>query len=135
MRGQMQKVAAVEKRNNPDARGQQMFIQVFDFFMQKIEHVIGVCAFAQEHNAFDHVAVIEHFPVFAVDGARNLAQPDLWTLRDIGEIANADGGSVLGFDEGLPDIGSVSEEPHGANVHLLITGLNKAAASIDVVAC
>ena len=48
----------------------------------RVQRGVGVRALAQQHDAFDHVVVVDDLAVGAMDRLADLAQPDLRPLRD-----------------------------------------------------
>ena len=59
VRREVHQIAAIEKGNDLHARRQKMIVQIVDFFMQRRQHGVAVRAFAQQHNAFDGVGIID----------------------------------------------------------------------------
>src|SRR5579872_617998 len=80
MRGVMHQVTAVEKGDDLHAGGQNVVVQFLHFFVDALQGGIGRRAFAQEHDSGDNVIVVDDLSIFAVNGARELAETNFWTL-------------------------------------------------------
>src|ERR1039458_3426618 len=113
--GEVNQDAAVEERHNFHAGGQDVIVELVHLFMDRVEGFVGVGAFAKQHDAFHHVAVIDHFAIGAVDGLADLAEADLGALRDGGDIGDANGRAVLRLDDGLFDVANGLELAYGAD--------------------
>ena len=94
---------------------------------------VRVGAFAQQHDAGDHVVVVDDLAVLAADRAGELAQPDLRPLRHHGDILHAQRRAVLGREHRVLDVVHVADQAHFAHVDLLQAGFDEAAAGVDVV--
>src|SRR6266851_1903045 len=64
-----------------------------------------------------------------------LAQPDLWTLRDDRDILHPQRSSAFGHDDRVRDILYVSDQAHFPNIDLLQTRLDEAPARVSIVVC
>ena len=73
------------------------------------------------------------FPVGAMDGPAELAEPDLRTLQDCGNVLDPHRRAVLRRDDGLFNVFRRSHKPHGAHVDLLGARLDETAARIHVI--
>src|SRR5277367_2008493 len=67
MRGKVHQVIAVEEGNNLHSRRQNMLVQFFDFGVNSIQRVIGLSAFAHQHDTFHYVVVINYFAIGAMN--------------------------------------------------------------------
>ena len=72
-------------------------------------------------------------PVRAPDRFSDLAQPDLWSLRNHRDIPYTHRSSVLSFQDRGADVVRISHQANGANVVRLLAAFNEAAACIHVV--
>src|SRR5580704_15595519 len=94
-----------------------------------------ISAFAEQHDALDHVVIVNNLTVSSMYGAGHMAQANLFALLHYSNVLNAKSSSGLSLQYRLLDILHVSVEPDFANIHLLQSGLDKTAACIDVVVC
>jgi hypothetical protein len=101
VRGEMHQVAAVEKWNDLHALGQNVAVQFRDLLVNEVQRFVGPRALAQQHDAGDHVVVVQDFAVGAVNRLGELPQPDLRTLRHGGDVGDPQGRAVLGLDHGI----------------------------------
>ncbi len=62
-----------------------------------------------------------------------LAQPDLWTLRDNRDIFHPQRSSAFGHDHGVGDILYVPDQTHFTNINLLQAGFDEAPAGVGIV--
>ena len=83
-------IAAIDERNHLHARGQNGVVQFLHLLVNSLQRRVGVGAFAQQRDAGNHIVVIDELSVFVPDRPGELAQPDLRTLRDDGDILHAD---------------------------------------------
>jgi hypothetical protein len=101
--------------------------------VNSLQRRVGVGAFAQQRNPGNHIVVIDELSILVPDRPRELAQPDLRTLRHHGDISHADGSAVLGRDHRVLDVLYVPDQAHFLNIDLLQAGFDKAAAGVGVV--
>ena len=94
--GQMNQVAAVEERDHLHAGRKNAVVQLLHFLVDRHERRVGLGALAQQHDAGDHVVVIDDLSIRQVPRPRELAQPDLGALLHHGDIAHPQRGAVLG---------------------------------------
>ena len=87
VRGVVHQVAAVEKRNDLHARRQDVLVQLLHLLVDGLQRRVGIGALAQQHDAFDHVVVVDDLAVRAMNRLADLAQPDLRALRHRGDVA------------------------------------------------
>jgi hypothetical protein len=130
----MHEVAAIEERHNLDAGRQDVIVELLDLRLDGLQRGVRLGALPQQHDAFDHIAVVHESAVGPMNRLANLTQPDLGPLRDRGHIADAERRAILGLDHRLldvPDAGHHAERPH---IDLLQPLLDEAAAGIHVVA-
>ena len=136
-------LGAIEKRLNGYALGQDAVIQLLDFLMDAIEHRVGVVALLEEDDPFDCVGIVDDL-VVVIDGlallhsgrlagAADLAEADLRSLRNGGDVLDGDGRAVGGFDDGVLNILHAGVETQRLHIDLLRTLLNKASAAVGVV--
>ena len=57
-----------------------LFVQLLHLVVNAVQRGVGFGAFAQQHDAFDHVVVVDDLAVRAVNRLADLAQPDLRAL-------------------------------------------------------
>jgi hypothetical protein len=88
-----------------------VLVQLFHLGVNGFQRGIGFGAFAQQHDAFDDVVVVDDLAVLAVNRLADAAQPDLGPLHDRGDISNVNGRAVLSLEDGLSDVLDVVEEP------------------------
>ena len=81
VRGVVHQIAAIEKRNDLHARRQDVLVEPLDLGVNAVQRRRRIRALAQEHDAFDHIVVIDHHAVGAVDGLADLPQTNLRPLR------------------------------------------------------
>ncbi len=131
--GEVHQAAAVEERNHLDAGRQNVMVQLIDLGVNRVENGVGVGALAQQNDALDHVAVVDHLAVGAMDRFADLAQADFRPLRNRAEILHPDGRAVHRLDHGIGDVVNTAYESDRAHVDLLQAGFDEAAARVDVV--
>ena len=68
-----------------------------------------------------------------MDRLGELSEPDLRSLIHGGDVANAQRRPVAGLDHGVVDIPNGFDQPYRANIDLLQSRLNEAAAGIHIV--
>src|SRR5260370_12788787 len=91
----MNKVAAVKEWRDLHTGRKDAVIQLFDLFMNGLKGFICVCAFAQQHDSFDHVPIVKHAAVGPMNRFADLPEANLWTLRDRRDVSHTESGSVL----------------------------------------
>src|SRR5713226_768740 len=64
-----------------------------------------------------------------------LAQPDLWALRDDRDILHPQRSSAFGHDDRVRDVLYVPDQTHFPNIDLLQAGFDKAPARVGIVVC
>ncbi len=68
-----------------------------------------------------------------MNGSGELAKPDLWTLRNHGNVLHSDRRTVLGDDDRPFDVLYAVDQSHGAHVNLLQTFLYETSACVHVI--
>src|ERR1700752_3322423 len=131
----MNKVATVKKRGDFHARRKNLVIQLPDLLVDGDERFVGVRALAKENDAFHNVLVIQDGAVGAVDGPADLAEAYSWCLCDARNIFHANRRAILRFDNRARDVVHIREQTDSANVDLLKTCLDEAAARVHIVIC
>ncbi len=101
--------------------------------MEAAQGFVGVGAFSKERDARYDIGVVDELSVLAADGAGELAEADLGTLGDDGDVAHVEWSAVFREDHGVFDVVGVTNEADFADVDLLHAGLDKAAAGVGVV--
>ena len=110
-----------------------MIVHLLNLFVEGFKGRIGIGSFAEQDDAGDDVIIVDDLPVFAVDGASELTQPYLRTLRNHGNISHAKRRSVLGEDDSLLNVMNLIDQSDLADIDLLQAFLNEAAAGIRIV--
>ena len=108
---------------------------VVEFFHRRVNpvHRCGrVCALAHEHNAFDHVVIVNHDAVATMNRSSNLSQSNPGPLGDNGNVLDAYRCALLRFQHSLFNILDIPHQSHRANVDLLGAFFNKAATGVCV---
>ncbi len=145
--GEMEEIAAIEERDDLHAGRENVIVEFLHLGVDSLEGGVGVLALLEEDDAFDDVVVVDELAVLAVNllrthvagavfrlaGLADLAEADLWTLNDAGDVGDADGRAVGGFEDSLLDVVDVGEEANFLHVDLLIALLDEAAAGVDVI--
>ena len=108
MGGVVHQLAAVDEGNNFHARRQDVIVQLLHFCVNALQRRFRVGALAHGHDAGNHVVVVDDLAVFAVDGARELAQPDLRPLRHHRDILHAQRRAALGGEDRVFDVVDVA---------------------------
>ena len=90
-------------------------------------------ALAQQHDARDHVVVIDDVAVGQMPRPPELAQPHLGALFHHADVANAQGRAVLGGEHGVGDVLHIAHQAHFAHIDLLRACLDEIAAAVDIV--
>ena len=86
--GVVDQIAAIEERNDLHAGRQDVIVQLLHFFVDRLQRGVGFGAFAQQHDAFHHIVVVDDLAVGAMNRLADLAQPDLRPLRHRGDVAD-----------------------------------------------
>src|SRR6267378_4943930 len=131
----MQQVAAVKHRNDLHSGWKDMPIEFLHLFVYGRECFIGICPFAQEHDALDHIVVVDHLSVGPMNGFSILSQTNLWPLLHLSDIPNTERGPVLCVNDRIGYVFDGSDEAYGAHVQLLQPRFNKTAAGIYATVC
>ena len=108
-------------------------IQLVYFLVNALQDRIGVIAFLQQHDAFHRVGIVDDGAVGAVRGAADLAEANLGSLHDGGDVLDADRRAVLRLDHGVLDVLHGAVEAERLHVDLLRALFDKAAAAVGVV--
>ncbi len=95
VRGVMHQVAAVEERNDLHAGRQDVIVQFFDLVVNAGQRGVGIGAFAQQHDAFHHIVVVNNLAIGAVNGFADLAQADFGALHHRRDIPDRQRRAVL----------------------------------------
>src|SRR5208282_1496411 len=103
-------------------------IQFLHFRVDALQGCVGCGIFPQQNYAGDDVVVIDDFSVLAVNRARELAKPDLWTLRNNRNVFDPDGRAIFGQDDRAFDILGAVDQSDGTYVDLLQTFLDEASS-------
>ena len=98
--GEGDQIGAGEEGLDPDAVGEKAVVGLVDLVVNAGEDGVGVFAFLTKDDTFDGVGIVEDGAVGEACGAADLAQANLGTLGDNGDVANVDGRAVGGFDDG-----------------------------------
>ena len=133
MRGVTDQVAAVKIRDDLHARRQHVAINVVHLFVQGYQGLFGVGSFAQQHDALNHVIVIYNFAVLARQRFAEFSQPDFCALRNLGDIANADGRAILRLQHGGAHVVNRLHQAHNANVEGLLASFNEASSGVHII--
>ena len=80
--GVMHQIAAVEKGNHLHAGRKNMIVQLLDLRVDALQRRVRIRALPQQHDAGDHVIVVDDLSVLQMPRSRELAQPDLRPLCD-----------------------------------------------------
>jgi len=131
--GEVHELAAVEERNDFDAWGQDLVVQLVNFLMNGDESFVGIGAFAEEDNTFDDVVVINDGAIRFVNCLPYLSQANARALRDGCDIFHAEDRAVFSRDGGLFDVRDIGEEADDADVDLLEAGFDETAAGVGIV--
>src|SRR5580700_1417701 len=75
-------VVAVEVRDDFHSRWKYVVVELLDHCVDTLKHLRGVCSFAEKHNTFHHVVIVLDHAIGPMDCFPNLAETDLWPLRD-----------------------------------------------------
>src|SRR5579883_1654065 len=129
----VQQIAAIQHRNNLDARRQETVIELFHFLVDGIQGRLLLRAFAHQNDALNDVRFIDNAPVLHVVGPSHVTQPDLRPLSHFADIFYAKSRSCLRLQNRIFNVAGGREKPECSDVHLLKAHFHKAAAGIDVV--
>ncbi len=109
MRREVDQVAAVEEGNDLHSRREEMVVEVIHFLVERGQHRVPVCPFAQQNDSLHRIGLIDNRAILPVSRLSDLSQPDLWPLRYERDLTDVDGRTVLRFENRLPDISYVAE--------------------------
>ena len=90
VRGVVDQIAAIQERHHLDARRQDVAVQLLHLGVDALQCGIRFRAFAQQHDAFHHVVVVDDLPVGAMYRLAVLPEPDLRALRHGGDVPDPD---------------------------------------------
>jgi reverse gyrase len=79
--GEVHQIAAVDERNDLHAGRQNVIVQFLHFLVNSLQRRVRLGAFAQQHDAGNHIVVIDDLSVLVPDRPGELAQADLRALR------------------------------------------------------
>ncbi len=117
--GKGHKLRAIEERFDLDALGQNVRVDVVNFFVNALQNRVGVVAFLQQHNAFHGVGIIDNCAVRVVPCAANLAQANLRSLLNDSNVLDANRRTIRGFDDGVFNVLNTMEEAERLHIDLL----------------
>src|ERR1700729_3581364 len=106
----MQQIAAIQERDDLPSRRQDLRIELVDLLVDTNQGGIGVVALLQQDDAFDHIVVIKDLVVLQPNGLAYLAQADLRSLLDGGNVPDLQSSSVGRFELGLFNVVDVPVE-------------------------
>ena len=86
--GVVHQIAAVEERNDLHAGRQDVLVQFLHFLVNGLQRRVGLRAFAQQHDAFHHIVVVDDLAVLPVNRFADLPQPDLRPLLTPRDVAD-----------------------------------------------
>src|ERR1700693_899072 len=69
-----------------------------------------------------------------MEGARELAEPDLRALGHDGDILDSERSAILGREDCVFDIADVSDQSNFTDINLLLAGFDETAPCIRIVA-
>jgi hypothetical protein len=72
--------------------------------MYGYESLIGVSALAQENDSFHGIVAVNYRAVRSSNSFADLAQANLWTLQDCGNVLHTNRCTVLRLDQRLLDV-------------------------------
>ena len=85
----MHQVASVQMRNYFHAWRQEMIVEEIHLLVQSFKHIIGIRAFAQQHESGHHVGIV-HDPFGPVMNCfADLAQSDFGSLLNHSDFAHS----------------------------------------------
>ena len=131
--GEVQQVASVDEGDNLHALRQNLVVQFLYFLMDAFQHGLCIVALLQHGDARNYIVVIDDSSVLAVIRLAKLAKPDLRSLRNDGYVFDPERRAGLGGNDGVLDVLDVLDQADFANVDLLQSGLDEAAACIGIV--
>src|SRR5579859_2882166 len=104
MRGVVNQIVAIQVWNDLYAFGKYLLIQLAHHGVKRFQHRSRVGSLAQKDDALDNIVVIENHAVFAMNRLPDLAQTNLWPLRDLSDVLDSQRGPVLGLEYRLLDV-------------------------------
>src|ERR1700722_5245597 len=129
----MKQLGPIKEGDDSYAARKNIVVQLLDFFMNSLQGRLCIRAFPQQKNAGAYIIVVHHDSIFAMNRSPELPEPDLWPLRDNSNVLDPQGGAGLGQDHRVFNVSYISDQTYFANVKLLQTRLDKAAAGIGIV--
>ena len=107
---------------------------MLDFGFDALESRISIVALLQQHLAFDQVGIVDNVAgLFVAIRFADLAQANLGSLLDDGDIFHANVRTIDRHDDRVFDVLDISVQALCLNVDLLGTSLDKAAAAVGIV--
>ena len=86
----LHKIAAIDERDDLDARGQNVVVEFVHLLVDPYERVVRIGAFAQEDRCRHHIVIVNDLAVFTADRPPELTQTNLRALRHDGDILHAE---------------------------------------------
>src|SRR5580700_3219378 len=97
-------VASVDERYDLDPRRKYALIEFLHFGVESFERSFRICAFPHRYPRRNHVIIIDYGAILAMNGPSELAQTDLRSLSNRGNISDPQRRSVLGHDDRIFDV-------------------------------
>ena len=102
-------IVAIQVGNDLDAPREDFLVEPADHGVNSFQSGCRIRSFAHEDDALDHIVVVYHHAIRAVNGLPDLPETDLGSLRDDRDVADPQGRAVLRFDHGLVDVLNVAD--------------------------
>ncbi len=132
VRGVVNQIVAVQIRNDLYAGRKDVLIQPLHHGVKIFQHGGRVGALAQKDDALDHIVVVHHRPVRAMDRFADLAETNLRTLGHLRDVLHPQRRAILRLDDGLLDVLDALDQADGAHIDLLRALLNEASTGVGV---
>src|SRR5579862_8564825 len=95
MRGEVDQIRSIEKRNYLYSFGQNFVIELLDLGLDTLQSRIGIVTLLQQHLPLNHVWLVDNCVRPRVSpSSTDLSQADLRALVDDGNVLNANGRAV-----------------------------------------
>ena len=133
VRREVEQFAAIDKGNKRNALRQDQIVELLDPRVDSLERWLCVGAFLQRDDAADDIVVVDQLSILAVIGVAELPKADHRALLHHAKILHRTGVPALVVITVFADVLNVADQANFANIDLLLSLLDKAAAAVGIV--
>src|SRR5580658_9667603 len=129
----MEQIAAIEHGNDLHTLGQNVIVELVHLFVNPIDRRAFFSPFAHQHAALDYVGLIYNDAVRTMIGSGHAPQPNSGAPVDYSYVLDANWSPIRSRQHGVLDILHTAVKSECADVQLLQTLFDEAAAGVHVV--